>query len=237
MTLLAVSSLAFAVLCYCTIELILLISAQDALGAPRQIDNVFLVGPRFNNFGVGFQLAPPPNRQQALLDERWERWEELAPVAIILVHLTFWPASLFLFIWLYRAHKNLPGLNAQGLSFTPAWAFIAFFVPVFNFFVPFAFMQEIWRASHPHAIDTPQAWRQSPYRRSLRVWWLLYVASIVFWVSANFTRPGVPETYDELWTSAWLAAAASICSAGAGVLLIYIIRKITQRQHERYSNL
>jgi hypothetical protein len=235
--LLAVSGLAFALHAYGEIELILLNHAQEELGPPRPVRGNLLRDLKMKAVGMQRRPAPLPNPRQAMLDERWERWEKFAPKANSLVHVAFWPALLCLFVWLHRAHKNLPGLKAQGLSFTPAWAFIAFVVPIFNIVVPFTFIQEIWRASHPHAVDTPQAWRKSPFARSVRIWWLFYAGAIVCWLGAFFTTPSFPESYDQLLPSAWFGAAASFCSGAACVLLIHIIRRITQRQQQRYGNL
>jgi hypothetical protein len=80
-------------------------------------------------------------------------------------------------------------------------------------------------------------WRDSPFARSVRIWWLFYAAAIVLWLVAYFTTPSLLGSYDHLEISACFGAAASICSVGAGVMLIYLIRKISHRQLERYCHL
>lgn len=234
-SLLFLSCLAFALQAYGKMELISLIRAEEEMGAQP-------FGPRAR---IG-RLRAIPDLQRvrldvrvrlALLEDRWEWWEDFTRAANIILHVTFWPAALLVLIWLHRAHRNLPGLNAMWLSYTPAWAVLCFIIPIFNFIMPFAFIQEIWRACHPHALETTDAWRKTPFARSVRLWWVLYAAAIVLWLGAYFTRPSFLDTYDQLWTSAWCGVAASLCSGGACALLIYIIVKITQRQQQRYNNL
>lgn len=232
MCLLTFAAIAFGLQAAGKVALIVLIREQHALGAERGIPN-----PELERFFFRRIAPPPPPPAQAALNERWEMWEEWTPTANRSAHLTFWPALLLMLLWLRHAHANLPDLNAAGLSFTPAWAVFAFAVPVFNIFAPFALLQEIWRASHPSAIATPDAWRNGSYARSVRVWWLLYAGAAVLWLGAFFTTPGNAETYDELLTSAAFVTAASLCSAGACALMVYFIVKVRERQWQRYANL
>ena len=227
-SLIALSGIAIAVHVCFVVGLILLIQAQENLGGPRDHPNAAFLGER----------PPRPNNpQQVRLNERWVQWERFWPAEAILCFLLFWPALLSLMIWLHRVHANLPGLNASGLSYVPAWAVMAFLVPIFNLIMPFAFIQEVWRASHPSAVETGVAWRNTPFARSVRIWWMLCAAAGVLGIIAIATGPAFPRTYDELWWSAWFGVGAGLCYCGACGVLIYIIRKITQRQQERYDRL
>lgn len=54
--------------------------------------------------------------------------------------------TTFLF-WLWRACANLHAQRLPGLERSVGWAVGSWFVPVVNFFVPFATMRELWNRS------------------------------------------------------------------------------------------
>lgn len=60
-------------------------------------------------------------------------------------------------IWQHRAQKNLEGLGATWLRFTPGWAVGWWFVPFANLVKPFQTMRELWKAS-----GDPYGWQTLP---------------------------------------------------------------------------
>lgn len=50
-------------------------------------------------------------------------------------------------LWVYRAWSNLRLIGVAGLTHSPAWAALSFFVPIANLFVPFQAMRELYNRS------------------------------------------------------------------------------------------
>jgi hypothetical protein len=51
--------------------------------------------------------------------------------------------------WVYKSHRNLPGLHATGLRFSPAIATMACMIPGVNLLAVYPVLVEIWRNSDP----------------------------------------------------------------------------------------
>src|SRR5262249_9733732 len=101
-----------------------------------------------------------------------------------LLDLAYW--ALFLtagvawLVWFYQAHKNLPGLGAQGLRSSPGWAVGSFFVPILALFWPYQVAQEIYKASSPDAwLEDGFAWRDEPRSYLIGFWWLFWLVWVV----------------------------------------------------------
>lgn len=50
-------------------------------------------------------------------------------------------------LWVHRAWSNLRLIGVSGLTLSPAWAALSFFVPIINLFVPFRAMRELYNRS------------------------------------------------------------------------------------------
>ena len=139
------------------------------------------------------------------------------------------------YIWIYRAHKNLPALNASHLRFTPGWAVGWFFVPVMNAFRPYQVMKEIWKASDPEVgIMDNTAWENAHPSYLIGWWWaLLIIAGIVGRVGVYYWRGA--EEISELLTGSYAVIASDILFIPAIVLVVLIIWNIDRRQNEKYE--
>jgi hypothetical protein len=171
------------------------------------------------------------------LRRKLANWERFTVIANILHHVIYWPTMVFFLIWFHQAYRNLTSLQAKGLCDIPFLATASFFVPILNFFRPYILVQEIWRASDPRFTSHPDSWKDSPRALSARFWWFFFLAASVFSVICFLASPfgqGMPE--DTSYASR-MACVSNFCMIAAGALLIFIIRKITQRQRERYANL
>jgi hypothetical protein len=171
------------------------------------------------------------------LDRRWQKWDQFARIARTAYFLTNIVACIGFLIWISQAHGNLPGLRASGLSYSRRWAVTCWFVPIANCFAPFAVLQEIWRASHPNAIDDPLAWRNTPYAKCTRWWWFLVMAAAYFAVMTWFFGPAIDPLLDHMEARAYAWIACDICVIAAGVIIIYVIYQTMRRQFSRFENL
>ena len=225
-TLLALSVISFGVQAYLEFEHGKLAEAQRKLGVPRFRGNFFEDGP-FRGRG----------RPIGELDLGWQRWEHASDMAGNFHHLIVWPTAIVFLIWFCQTSGNLRTLMARGLSHTPATAFFQFFVPMMNLYRPYMIVQEIWRASHPAAVDTPLAWLDTPRSRWIGWWWFFWLAASFFTVVAVLTKPGQFNDQSAAGVGGRAAMLADLCMMIAGVLLIVIIRQIGRRQQARYARL
>jgi hypothetical protein len=75
-------------------------------------------------------------------------------------------------MWAYRCQRNLPGLGASGLRYSPAWAAGAWFIPLGNLVVCYNVVREIWLASAPNGRGEPLVW----------LWWAYWLAATSLWI-------------------------------------------------------
>ncbi|MFC1995866.1 DUF4328 domain-containing protein [Chloroflexota bacterium] len=40
--------------------------------------------------------------------------------------------AVLFYMWIHRAHRNLPSLGVSGLKYSPGWAVGGFFIPILN---------------------------------------------------------------------------------------------------------
>lgn len=126
--------------------------------------------------------------------------------------------------WIYRAHREVRALGAEGLSYTPGWAVGWFFIPIFNLLKPYYAMKELWSASH-----RPFHWVDQPVSGLLAIWWSL-------WLLANFvSRMGAKllartEDIAVMRGASWLLAAGDGLNLGLHLAAIILVSRIAQAQ-------
>jgi hypothetical protein len=89
-------------------------------------------------------------------------------IAIVSLAEYILTAIVFAF-FIIRAHHNVRGFGARGMTITPGWSFGYFFIPIFNLFRPYIAMSELYRASH-----SPERWNSQPVG-VLPLWWTLWL--------------------------------------------------------------
>jgi hypothetical protein len=98
----------------------------------------------------------------------------------------FWIATVFFFVWLHRAVKNLGALGRADFPFSPGMAIGWWFVPVANVVQAPRIMDALFRASGGD--DLTHRWRHWRQNRStplVAVWWAAHLvsgfAAVVHW--------------------------------------------------------
>lgn len=126
-------------------------------------------------------------------------------------------------IFVYGAAKNIQRSNAKGMTDSPGWAVGWSFVPFANLFKPYKVMGDIWVSSH----DPVRAALSAP--AFMLLWWLPYIAGNVI---SNITDRMMTATEDpqQIISLAWIEVAASVMSIVAGLVLVFIVRKIVTAQ-------
>lgn len=139
--------------------------------------------------------------------------DELHPVDLIILLdvLVLLISTIFVGMWIHRAHKNLYAIDLPNLEYSPGMSVGWFFIPIANLFKPFQAMRELWNASHGAVGRYDDA---AP--GLFWVWWLSYVFSGV--------GSGFSEDYSPLDLVGYGLTIAS------AVTLLHIVNTITRAQ-------
>ncbi len=141
-------------------------------------------------------------------------------------------AAIAVPMWMHRCYRNLPALGATALSWSPAWAAGAWFIPAANLVLPYMVARELWaKAGGPHPAQPGPL---------LGLWWAACIGAVVINLIGNFqgnVQSGNVQTTIGLGTggSALFHTLAALAAILAGGLLITIIQRITRRQHDRHT--
>jgi hypothetical protein len=129
-------------------------------------------------------------------------------------------------IWVHRMQANTFALGILGLRYTPAWAVGWYFVPIVNLWMPYRVMREIWCANR-----NPAGWQYDRAPGALILWWLLWLASIVYIrISINDGSAQdvlLAEMSDA--KSEGVRAAFRAASAVASLMLVTLLHQFQER--------
>jgi Na+/alanine symporter len=141
----------------------------------------------------------------------------------------FFPAMTAMICWVHRARTNLQFLNTRGLEHSPD-------VVLYEFAVPYRFMQELWRASAPRETASPFAWRQQRASVLIGAWFAAYLVGMVATLLSRAV--GKPRTgnrvFDDLQSLCIADLIANAVALAAWVLSIVVVHRIWERQQAKY---
>lgn len=143
---------------------------------------------------------------------------------------------IMLMVWMARAYHNLHRAGLPGLNYSPGWAIGAWFVPIMNFWRPYAIMKEIF-------YRTQTAFRPADYQPlqhgTVKMWWILYLAPLPvgFIAAISIFNASLPhrELMKMITTIPILPTFFQFFST---LVLISVIRRITlleERFRERFE--
>src|SRR5262249_29167544 len=134
--------------------------------------------------------------------------------------------------WIALATCNLPALGTLQPRYSPLHAFVVFFVPVANLFIPHQVFTALWHESQPRP-DLPQ--RRVGFDTSVvlvNVWWMLLIG---WWGSLFFI-----SVLQMLFADSVLLASRGFQWAfwagiyAMGGTFIAVVRGIQRRQDEQW---
>jgi uncharacterized protein DUF4328/uncharacterized protein DUF2510 len=147
---------------------------------------------------------------------------------MILLSLTIF---VLLIIWMWRVAKNAEVLGRTEPRWKPGWTIGGWFIPFANLVIPVLVMQELWRGTDPEAPRRDPLWRSRPGSALVGWWWALYLASVVrFGVGTDNGDAAAQSQLKHVRTEDLIAAFGMAASVGAAILLILVVRRLTQRQ-------
>jgi hypothetical protein len=159
--------------------------------------------------------------------------------------------------WLYRAYEDCYGLGGRAVV-RPAAAVQAFFIPVYNLYLPFRILRDLHAASDPRMLPDPpqyEAATGTQYRSSgmkripspdyerwfpVRTWWATYmVLPLLFGVATSLFTWATIGSYSVAtgYLGVFVGVVSGALQASAAVLAICVVRSIVSRQKERLRRL
>ncbi len=142
-------------------------------------------------------------------------------------------AGIAFLMWIYRAHRNLPSLQAANLRFTPGWAVGWFFIPIMNLFRPYQVVSEIWKASNPK-VDTTDgtSWKSVATSPIVGWWWAFYlISSFVANIALRTVFSG--QEIPDLLTSTYAYMVSDAIDVVHILIAISMVSRICQFQETK----
>ncbi|WP_112272662.1 DUF4328 domain-containing protein [Lentzea terrae] len=127
-------------------------------------------------------------------------------------------AAILFMLWMNRARRNAEAITPQQHRFRNVWVVIGWLIPVVNLYIPYAVMQDIWRAS-----DRSQPTLGLQHREPsglVLLWWICFLAS-------NFSLTLSAQYGVAL---AVFATISALLSVAAAVLGAQVIRRLNAMQ-------
>lgn len=155
-------------------------------------------------------------------------WFALAVIA-------FLAAGVLTIAWTVNASRAFDARGASGRRWRGGWTVGSWLIPLANFVLPKLLFNELERISRTPSNGEPVAerWRSRPRSTLGDLWWGLWLGGIVTNQASTVLSGGLGVidgtgdlTDDQLATGLSLSALAFLLIAGAGIALLFVIRRI-----------
>jgi hypothetical protein len=126
--------------------------------------------------------------------------------------------------------------GADGLRYKHAWVVASYFLPVVSWFVPFAAMQESWRATNPAC--GAHDWHASKGSNLIRLWWVLWLASLfTFSFSGEFLGTLQGSDLGAQYDQAFVHLALSFLYLALALVSLLMVRAIVMRSLSKWEHI
>lgn len=161
----------------------------------------------------------PINSEEANANDMRQGISAFASITILVV------TSIFFGMFVVRAHRNVRGFGAEGMTITPGWAFGYFFVPILSLFKPYIAMSELWRAS-----QSPLRWSNLT-KGLVPLWWTLWIVSSILG-QISFRTSMAADTVPLIIGSTWMALVDSVLDVPLCFVTMFMLMRIQRAQVE-----
>ena len=144
--------------------------------------------------------------------------------------------SLIFLIWFWQVYANFHVLHPKKATFGKVWAIIGWFLPLLNFYIPFAIMREIWLENQE---ETDDSLNEKRYRWVIW-WWMFSLMAFVIAFSLEFFVP-MAVTDTASWQKIYFMLICKYffftLSAATAIMLIFKINQSEQKLREKETDL
>lgn len=174
---------------------------------------------------TGGDAVAPLERSAQFLTNEWLAWVQ---------GVLFVATAVAFLMWLYQARVNVRSLGVRRPSYGREWTYLAFLVPLLNFFRPYQVVREIWQASDPSNLDAFN-WRSIAVSPLVPLWWGLFAGFLFLASLAGLTGLGAGVSLAKLQLTTLLGVGAHLLAglaAGTGYLLV---TRLSDAQEAKYA--
>lgn len=126
--------------------------------------------------------------------------------------------------------------GANGMRYKYGWVVASYFLPIVSWFVPYAAMQESWRASNPAC--GAHDWHASKGSYLIRLWWGLWLASLFsFSFSDSLLVPGMNQDLSERYDLALVHVGLSFLYLALALVSLLMVRAIVMRSLSKWEHI
>lgn len=150
-------------------------------------------------------------------------------------------ATVFFFILVYRACKNLYAFGEERLKYSPGWSVGWFFIPFANLGMPYVVMAEIMKKSVSSTLSIDD--RRKPSVVRVVLWWASFLAVyiLLMWFISygpKFIMSEGIESLDVLYIiSIIFQVLLAILLLAHTIAAIFMLRQITMLQESKYNQI
>lgn len=126
--------------------------------------------------------------------------------------------------------------GAEGLRYKYGWVVASYFLPIASWFVPYAAMQESWRATNPEcgAYD----WVASKGSNLIRLWWALWLATLFTFSFSNAAlTPGLDLDLNGHYDQAVTSLGVSLLYLALAIVSLVMVRSIVSRGLAKWEHI
>lgn len=133
-----------------------------------------------------------------------------------------------LIIWMWRAAKNNEALGRPQPRLGPGWSIGGWFIPLAFFVIPVLVVQDLWRGSDGSVPRGDMRWKIGPRSALVGWWWGLFLVSLL----RGTGNTDSASTLSDIKSSDTLSLIGRLFAIAAAVLLIMVVRRLSDRQAE-----
>jgi hypothetical protein len=138
-------------------------------------------------------------------------------------------AGVVFLCWLWRARVNAELINSAQHRLSRGWTTGGWICPVVNLWYPRFVVDDVWRTSRPDVQNDLSTVQGIPHSSLVRSWWFAWLAR---WATSVWflVESGRPTTLPTLRSMAFASTLGAVFTCVAGVLLVLVLRQITEWQ-------
>ncbi len=178
-----------------------------------------IAGVVLNAMQISLLSNSPINPAEADWNDVRQGIRGIAALTILVV------TSIFFGMFVIRAHHNVRGFGAEGMTITPGWAFGYFFVPILGLFKPYLAMSELWRAS-----QSPSQWLNLS-KGLVPLWWTIWIISSILG-QISFRLSMAADTVPLIIGSTWVALVDDVLDVPLCFVAMFMLMRIQRSQAE-----
>ena len=192
------------------------------------IASVVLVGAAIAGFGYASalqkfsgELSDAESDSIASVEVTWAGWTGLALLLLIIT-------GVLVMTWTYSASKSFDARGPIGRRWRGGWTIGAWLIPFANLFLPKLVFNEIERISQvPYGhVPIGEEWREYPRSQLGDLWWLLWLGGVIPSQITQILLGDPASDAGRLAILVNISAFTYALFAGAGVSLVFLIRRI-----------